>query len=77
MEDNIKIEAGIPFENPKGTRGTGPKYPWRTMEVGDSFLFPPRLKTASSQAWMANKLYSPRKFAARSTPEGVRCWRLE
>lgn len=71
-----KIEKGIALPESSARRGTPPKYPWRTMEVGDSFLFPREKKSPHSQAHQSSIIYAPRKFIARLTPDGVRCWRI-
>lgn len=57
------------------TTGRFPRHPWRTLEVGESFIFPnPNIRYASAAACMAAKR-SGRKFTCKTTPEGVRIWR--
>jgi hypothetical protein len=72
----IRIEKGIPCP-PRGQYNIS-KYPWRTMKVGDSFLFPKHLSRQAcyqSGAYHNNK-NGGGKFAIRITPEGYRCWRV-
>lgn len=71
----VQIEKGIPM--PVLLRNGGAaKYPWRQMEIGDSF-FVCGLKAAqlSGTAHNAAKI-TGFKFAARSEPGGVRVWRV-
>ncbi len=67
----FKIEKG--FSIPKAKK----KYPFSTMEVGDSFLVGnDNLKSIRSSAYnYASKNH--KKFAVRETPEGHRCWRIK
>ena len=41
-----------------------PIYPWRTLEIGESFTFPGSFKSAKSQAWAAGKR-TGRKFEVK------------
>lgn len=66
----IKIEKNKPMPQRN-------KYPFRDMNIGDSFLFPAQVKDPHSAAAVASRNYAPKKFAARVTPEGVRCWRVQ
>lgn len=55
------------------------KYPWRSMEIGDSFALPPSVsqKSFAAQAAATGKKLS-RKFSVRVTEQGgLRCWRIE
>jgi hypothetical protein len=76
----IKIDKGVPV--PPLTQGRRMKYPFRQMEVGDSF-FVPGVKTSSG---FSGCLHGVRKstgwtFTCRSRVEdgvqGVRVWRIE
>jgi hypothetical protein len=70
----IQIDIGIP--TPTIARYRLTKYPWGSMQVGDSFLFPNNIH----QPWSAVRNQSKRngrKFLIRNTPEGYRCWRVE
>lgn len=69
----FEVEKGIPAPE---TRGKEAKYPWKEMEVGDSFLItePPKyIRNMASQAGRVNGL----KFSVRTLPEGVRVWRVK
>lgn len=53
-------------------------YPWREMEVGDSFLVPTDTKSASLRVIASrNGRELGRTFSVRKTPEGFRCWRVK
>lgn len=72
----IAIDKNIPMPNPKRGRNKKYNYPWQKMEVGDSFLYPPHVNYGTARGnveRMIEKL--GRKFALRTTPEGLRCWR--
>lgn len=69
---DYQIEKGIPIPD-----GINSLYPFRQMEVGDSFLI--RGKTASQVAGAVNsaKIRTGWKFKTRTIPEGVRVWRTD
>ena len=67
---SVKIDKGIPM--PTNGRGVGPKYPWRTMEVGNSFLGPSSLRMNLTKM---NHYYAPKHFIGRLTSNGCRVWR--
>jgi len=71
---DIKIEKGIPITNSCGRR---PKYPWAQLQVGDSFLASGASNpmNVTNSRMLAERKYGF-KFAARSTPDGVRVWRI-
>lgn len=54
------------------------KYPFKTMEVGASFLVPK--DTVVSQSFRVYALHRAKKlgkkFSVRAEPEGLRCWRV-
>jgi hypothetical protein len=73
----IVLEHGIPV--PPTLRGQQSTiYPWKEMNIGDSFLFPKgvSLKSASGSANKACRRYRM-KFIVRSYGDGIRCWRVE
>lgn len=80
-EQGFQIEKNVPLP-PRGGPGRPYIYPFRDMEVGDSFLVPcgdnerDREKTHRrlTGAW---KAVQGRKFTARRiVGEGVRVWRI-
>jgi len=73
----IKIDSDIPLEA-NYNNGRPEKYPWRKMEIGESFFVLPDMMTpkrASTHAWEAS-LRTGRKFACRRQEGGVRIWRI-
>ncbi len=74
-----EIENGI--EAPEKHRGREPKYPWRELEIGDSFFVAaPNGRSISSSAWHAQRRYGF-TLVVRTREEngvkGVRVWRIE
>ena len=76
--DKIKVEKGIPLP-----RSNASKYPWKDLEIGDSFFCPGK-KISQVNATMCPIDYrGKRKFAARTrtleddNEEGVRIWRIK
>ena len=83
-----KVEHGIPVvdhprpqsHRPKGLSSC-PVYPWRLMEVGDSFLISAEeikahpLHPVRGSANLAGKRLNCR-FVTRTVPEGLRVWRV-
>ena len=67
----VKIDKGLPMP----TRRSRAKYPWASLEIGDSFLL--SVKSADGAHSMARKarLHLRRNFQARLTDEGWRVWR--
>jgi len=82
----LPVEKGIPIPPLKrGGRPRGSKqvnFPWREMEVGDSFLIPGRThlhnatpRRSAVAAGKAVKGIEERSYTSRLMPEGVRVWR--
>lgn len=72
----IQIDKDIPLPSSRGRGNRHSKYPWRELEVGDSFLhecLEQRLVGAQA-ASVARRL--GHKYATRKTPEGIRVWRI-
>ena len=69
-----KIEKGI--EIPESGSGV-PKYPWKEMEVGDSFFVKnvPYNTLHSSTSYAGSRYHM--KFSARKVEGGYRIWRIE
>ena len=51
-------------------------YPWESMNVGDSFLFPQFVNFPTETARAYSRRHYPKAFTARKTAEGWRCWRI-
>lgn len=62
----IVIEKGVPMCD---SRGTGVSRALRTMDVGDSFVVPQRIRGSLTK-------HPPRKFACRAVEGGFRVWRV-
>lgn len=72
----IKIEKNVPIPKPNGS-GRPAKYPWKSMEVGDSFFVNGGTKTTTlSNSAAYQRALTGRKFAVRTEGEGVRVWRI-
>jgi len=70
----IKVEKGVPV--PKEPRKRNVKYPWREMEVGDSFYTETSQPVVSSSAILAQKRTGMR-FTTKREGTGTRVWRIE
>lgn len=73
------IEKDLDISLIKKSKGRPPKYPFETMEVGDSF-FAEGESLPSSRAYLASSQYAMRhglKFSGRTTERGVRIWRVK
>lgn len=57
-----------------GKRAT---YPFRQMEVGDSFLVPRDWPNGINASGIGNRDYAPMRFVQRNTPDGLRVWRVK
>lgn len=71
---NFKIDKNVPMPAPYSRT----KYPFRLMEIGDSFVIPDGVarQYISSYAANAGKRLG-RKFSVRKAADGsVRCWRV-
>ena len=72
-----QITKNIPM--PKGVSGIGErKYPWKRMEIGDSFPMEVEIKAARSTASRQGKA-DGRAYRVRRVPETgeIRCWRVD
>lgn len=75
MKNNgeFPIERGVPIPEAR----TKTKYPWREMEIGESFLAP-KSKENSLSACACNAAKKlKRRFVLRTVEGGVRVWRVE
>ena len=84
----IKIEIGIPIPPVEGVKKGHRKlrYPWKDMEVGDSFAVPASSKLAARTTGtrllnVARNAVSPfqigRDYTTRSFDDHVRIWRIK
>lgn len=76
----ISIDKGIPV--PKNNRGRPAKYPFASMDIGDSFVSDgDGSNTSGCKAYNAARQYGRAhgmKFSGRKEGEGkVRIWRVE
>lgn len=69
----VPIEKGVPIPH----RRSSPKYPWRQMEVGDSFFAAgARQPSLRQQAYAVTRRIGW-KFIVRQAEGGCRVWRVE
>lgn len=67
----IKITKGIPApKSPVGRRGS---YPFKEMEVGDSFIVESSVVSAAASAY--GKRHDM-QFKTQQEPKGTRVWRI-
>lgn len=73
MKAMVNVDKGIPMPEFSGAG----KYPWKVMEVGDSFLMISKTAARAGSAIVyANTAYAPRHFTKRNMPDGTaRVWR--
>ena len=72
----ICIDKNIPIPPRIRSGGRKPKYPWDTVEIGDSFLLATsNVDSAHAQAGHAAVRYGI-KLSVRKTNEGYRVWRI-
>ena len=71
-ELSYKIEKGIPAPD----RWSTAKYPFLTMEVGDSFFVSGDQSSKLSAAACQCRRRSGMVFMVRKMDGGVRCWRI-
>ena len=72
----IKIDRGVPMPEFPGHSGRTDFYPWKKMEVGDSFLHSGNKLAAHMLVSVTNKRFAPKRFSSRKTPDGYRIWRV-
>ena len=77
MPKTAQLELAFPIEKDVPMyRAKSEKYPWRSMELGDSFFIPDKTsKHLGSAALAAGKRHG-RKFSVRTVDGGVRIWRV-
>ena len=72
----FQIESGVPLVNRGRGRGTGSKYPFADMDVGESFYAEIKPSALRSAATVFSKKNAGYKFAIRSENTGARVWRI-
>ena len=71
----FEIASNIPIPNPQ--KGRRAKYPWRVMEVGDSFFVPDKKTNfIAGVAWHQKYRYGT-EWTCRAENGGVRVWRTK
>ena len=76
MVNEFHIEKGIPVPKTAGA-GRKTKYPFESMQVGDSFFVKDgTVKTLSRSCGTYGKRLE-RKFTSRTVDGGARVWRVE
>ena len=71
----IKIESNIPI--PRNKSGREMKYPFKLMEVGDSFLVPPGSDNKVRICAHASRKQTGYNYTVRKMEDGTyRCWRI-
>lgn len=77
----FKIESDVPLPATRSA-GRAETYPWRKLEIGESFMIPYGDRTPKEASLHASKRAfdayqrTGRKFSCRRVPEGVRVWRV-
>lgn len=80
MSIKLEIEKGIPIPAPQTGRGRSPnkyRYPYRDMEVGDSFLVPGVLMSELTGMMSHAMKATGFRLSARTAEGGVRVWRVK
>lgn len=72
MNETIIIEKNVPIPQ----TGTAAKYPFSTMQIGESFVVPAGKRNSMSACVVRHR---PKKFVSRIQPDKqtVRIWRVE
>ena len=73
------VDKDVPMPAPGNRPGAVARYPFRSMEIGDSFFVPEGdfpLDTVRRAA-VRNSEYLGRTFKAAKMPGGVRVWRFD
>ena len=71
----MKIDKDIPF--PPSLAGAKSSYPWKELEVGDSFFTANGNTKTLSVGCSVHGARMGRKFRARKVDGGTRVWRIE
>jgi hypothetical protein len=76
MPDQIKIEKGVIIPAPKGGASRQSKYPYKSMEVGDSFFAPGKNARGFSYITQWSKA-TGNHYISRKVEGGFRIWRTK
>jgi hypothetical protein len=71
----LKIDKNFPAPTEYGMAAVT-KYPWKTMEIGDSFFVKTSSQYFPTQTRNAGRRYG-RYFAVKKVSGGYRVWRVE
>lgn len=72
----ITVDRGIPIPKPVVTTGgKTPKYPWRTMQIGESFFVKKPSYVFRNYCYNTG-VRCGRKFSCRAEGNGTRVWRV-
>lgn len=76
---NVVSSIAIPARGLRRVRpgGKRPTYPWRAMQIGDSFFVKGGSITNISSAAVFYGRSHGTLYTCRSTPTGVRVWRIK
>lgn len=71
----FEIEKDIPTPKHRARQA----YPFKQMEVGDSFFIPSESDSfhAKAVASLASKRFAPKRFVSRKVDGGRRIWRVQ
>lgn len=74
----IKIEKGVPVPTKSWRKERATKYPFSTMEIGDSFFVAGDKEARAVQAAASRYigLHEGVAFTTRRVKGGLRCWRI-
>ena len=72
----IKIDKDIPIKSRRRRRNFTSKYPFESMEIGDSFFISGDYHKTYGCVYMAMRKFKNFKFVIRGVDGGVRCWRI-
>jgi len=76
MNDEFVIEKGIELPD-KRCMGRPDQYPWKKMEIGDSFYIPGKTGKGFSSAVYGAAKRNGIKMSIRTVAGGLRIWRVE
>ncbi len=76
----VRVQKGVPIPSakPRGKSGRRtPTYPWDTMNIGDSFVFPLSIGRSGYAAALQAGRSRDKRFVVRKMDGGsYRCWRV-